>query len=582
MEEQTKDLSDYLVVLRRRKKQVLSTIGILFIVTLLVAFLLPPVYRSSATILIEEQEIPQDLVRSTITSYADQRIQVISQRVMTRANLMQIVEKYNLYPTDRKRKTTEELLEDMRKDIKLNLINANANDQRKGAAIAFTVSYEGETADSAQKVANELTSLYLNENLKNREQKTAETSAFLGEEAERLKKQIAESEAKLAVFKAKNMDSLPQLTQLNMSMRDRTDTEIREVDRQISSGEERKIYLESQLVQINPYTTPGEKYLNPDDRLKMLQSSYASMSGVYAPNHPDLVKMRREIEGLKKETGATTDLQDQLKKLSAMQGELASMREKYSEDHPDVVKFKKAVASLEESVKTKKTGSADTVTRKAENPAYISLQAQLDALRVEMKSLRVKREQLKAKLDSYETMLRQSPQVEREYLDLARDHENSVRRYQELKNKQMQAEVAQELEKGSKGERFSLIEPAQFPEKPSSPNRPAIVLIGLALSVGGGIGYANVMSGLGNSVSGSKALAGLIQAPLLGIVPYIENEADKKSRRRIRNVLAVSLVGGLVLIVLLIHFFWTPLDVLWYRILRVLEMYLPQASQKAS
>lgn len=586
MEEQVKGLSDYLVVLRRRKKQILSTMFVLFVVSLLVAFLMPPVYLSSATILIEEQEIPEDLVRSTITSYADQRIQVISQRVMTRANLMQIVEKYNLYPSDRKRKTTEEILENMRRDIKLKLINADATDPRSGsksgATIAFTLSYESEAAASAQKVANELTSLYLNENLKNREQKTAETSAFLGEEAERLNKNIAETEAKLAIFKAKNMNRLPELTNLNMSMRDRTDSEIREVDRQISMGDERKIYLEAQLVQINPFTTPGEKFLNPDDRLKMLQSSYASLSGVYAPGHPDLVKMRREIEGLKKETGATTDVQDQLKRLSSMQGELASMREKYSEDHPDVSKLKKAVASLEESTKAKKSGSADTVTRKPENPSYIAFQAQLDALRGEMKALRAKREQLEGKLASYEEMLRQTPQVEREYLDLARDHENSVRRYQEIKNKQMQAEVAQELEKGSKGERFSLIEPPQLPEMPSSPNRPVIVLMGVILSIGSGMGYGFVMGGIDNSVSGSKALAGLIQAPLLGVVPYIENESDKKGRRNIRKVLVVSVLGGIVLILLLIHFFWTPLDVLWYRAMRVLEMYAPVAGQKAS
>lgn len=589
-EEQTKDLKDYLVALRRRKKQILSTMGVLFVVSILVAFLLPPVYRSTATILIEEQEIPTELVRSTITSYADQRIQEISQRVMTRANLMQLVEKYNLYPTERRRETSEEILERMRKDIKLDIISADVIDKRSGmktvATIAFTLAFNGETPDGAQKVANELTSLYLNENLKNRQQKSAETSTFLTEEAEKLSQHIAETEAKLATFKAKNMNRLPELAQLNMSLRDRTDSELMDVARQISMAEERKFYLEGQLAQINPGTfsvsASGERILNSEDRLKSLQSQYASLVGVYSPNHPDVVKMRREIEALKKETGSAGDTQEQMKRLTGLRGELATMREKYSADYPDAVKLKKSIASLEESIKKSTESSASASAKKPENPAYITLQAQLESATSELKSLNAKREELKAKMASYESSLQQTPQVEREYLDLNRDHENSVRRYQEIKAKEMEAQVAQELEKGSKGERFSLIDPPQLPEKPSSPNRPVIVLLGLILSIGGGVGYAGILESMDASVRGSKALIGLVRAPLLGIIPYMENDEDKKRAQKEKKTLVFSVVGGLVLLLLLIHFFWYPLDVIWYKAMRILEGYTPElGKQKA-
>lgn len=587
-EEQTKDLKDYLVALRRRKKQILSTMGVLFVVSLLVAFLLPPVYRSTATILIEEQEIPTELVRSTITSYADQRIQEISQRVMTRANLMQLVEKYNLYPSQRRRETSEEILERMRKDIKLDIISADVIDKRSGmktmATIAFTLTFNGETPDGAQKVANELTSLYLNENLKNRQQKSAETSTFLTEEAEKLSQHIAETEKKLAIFKAKNMNRLPELAQLNMSLRDRTDSEAMDVGRQISMAEERKFYLEGQLAQINPGTfsvsASGERILNSEDRLKSLQSQYASMAGVYSPNHPDVVKMGREIEALKKETGSSGDTQEQMKRLTALRGELATMREKYSEDHPDAVKLKKSIASLEESIKKSTESSASARAKKPENPAYITLQAQLESTVSELKSLNTKREELKAKMASYEAMLQQTPQVEREYLDLSRDHENSARRYQEIKAKEMEAQVAQELEKGSKGERFSLIDPPQLPEKPASPNRPAIVLLGLILSIGGGVGYAGILESMDASVRGSKALIGLVQAPLLGIIPYVENAEDKKRAQKERKILVFSVVGGIGILLLLIHFFWLPLDVVWYKAMRILEGYTPEMSKQ--
>ena len=186
-----RDIGDYLSALNRRKAPLLITAAVILSIVVLVALLLPPAYRSTATILIEQQEIPQDLVRPTITSYADQRIQVISQQVMTRANLMKIVDKYELYAPQRQKETVEEIIERMRKDIKLDLVTTDVTDRRLGgkmtATIAFTLSYDSVSPEKAQKVANELTSLYLNENLQSRKQKAEEVSSFLAEEAERFR-----------------------------------------------------------------------------------------------------------------------------------------------------------------------------------------------------------------------------------------------------------------------------------------------------------------------------------------------------------------------------------------------------------
>ena len=580
MEEQTKDLRDYWLFFQRRKKQIAVIMAALLTVSVVVAFLLPPTYRSTATILIEEQEIPSELVRSTITSYADQRIQVISQQVMTRANLMQVIEKYNLYPSKRKHETTEEILERIRKDIKLNIVSADVIDRRSGAkttaTIAFTLAYDSETAESAQKVANELTSLYLNENLKTRQQKSAETSSFLTEEASRLSAHISETETKLAVFKAKNQGRLPELTQLNLQLRDRTDSEIMEVDRQISSLEERKIYLDGQLAQMKPnspmISASGERILDSDERLKALQAQYASLSGVYSADHPDVIKMRREMAALQKDTGEAPDSQEQSKQLTRLRSELALANEKYSDDHPDVIKLKKAVAALESSIKNTPAHSEPQRFKKPENPAFIALQSQLEATAGELRSMRSKRNELKSKMTSYETRLEQTPQVEREYLDLSRDHENSLRRYQELKAKQSEAQVAQELEKDSKGERFSLIDPPQLPEKPNSPNRPAIMLFGVILSMGGGVAYAGVLESLDSSIKSSKELVSVLKAPLLSVIPYIENAQDRGRKRKGRGVVVAAIIAVILTVALVIHFFWIPLDVLWFALMRKLEM----------
>ena len=582
MEEQTKDLKDYLAVLRRRKKQILTTMGVLFLASALVAFLLPPSYRSTATILIEEQEIPPELVRSTVTSYADQRLQVISQQVMTRANLMQIIEKYNLYPSKRRRETSEEILDRMRKDIKFNLVSADVIDRRNGmkttATIAFTLAFDNDTPQGAQNVTNELTSLYLNQNIKTRKQKSAETSTFLTEEVSKLSKHISEIEAKLAAFKAKHGSSLPELTQLNMQLRDRTDSEIMETNRQISMLEERKFYLDGQLAQMKPntpmFSATGERIPDADERLKSLQAKYTSMAAVYSADFPDVVKMRREIAALKKETGGDSDYQEEAKQLTRMRTDLAVMRKKYSDDYPDVVKLKKAVAALEAA--NKKAAAADggepAKFKKPENPAYITLQSQLDSTVNELKSLRVKRGELQAKMESYESSIEQTPQVEREYLDLSRDHRDSLKRYQELKDKQMDAQVAQDLEKDSKGERFSLIDPAQLPEKPNSPNRPAILLLGFILSMGGGLAYAGVLESMDGSIKSSKGLAGLIKAPLLSVIPYIENAEDMRKQSKVKISVVAGAIASVIVIALLVNFLWMPLDVLWYVILRKLNM----------
>jgi succinoglycan biosynthesis transport protein ExoP len=578
--EEQKDFREYVSFVARRRWPMLFTAIVIVAVSAAVAVLLPPAYRSTATILIEEQEIPSDLVRTTISSFADQRIQVISQQVMTRSTLMQIVEKYDLYPKQRKRETTEEILERMRKDIKLDLVTADVGGRggsRSNAAIAFTLSYDSESPEKAQKVANELVTLYLNENLKNRQQQAKETSSFLAEEAERMATHISEIEGRLAQFKRLNMGRLPELAQLNLQIRDRTEAELADVVRQLQTVEERRFYLDAQLVQIKPnspmMSLTGERILGPEDRLRTLQAQYAGMTGIYGTEHPDMVRVRGEMEALKRETGKADDPQEKFKRLEKLRTELTALRERYAPDHPDVVKLTRSVDSLEESIANDATAEKGTVpVMKPENPAYISMQAQLDALNSEEKALRTKRIELKDKRDQYEKRIEQTPQTEREYLDLNRDHENSVVRYREIKAKQMEAEVAQQLEKDAKAERFSLIDPPQFPEKPRSPNRPAILLIGAVAALGGGVGYAGVLEGLDGSVKNPKQLTRTLQVPLLSVIPFMENDRERARRKKRWMLIVTAAMVGTIVLLVAVHFFVMPLEVLWYSILRRLQL----------
>jgi len=571
--ERGKEAREYLATLRRYKSQIVAVAAVLAVISFIVALALPPVYRSSATILVQEQEVPPDLVRSTITSFADERIQVISQQIMTRAVLLDLVEKHDLYRKYRDRATVDEILDRIRKDIKLSTVNADISDRRSGqrvnATIAFKISYDAPDPERAQKVADELVSLYLNENVKVRQQSVAETNAFLAQEADRLAGQMKAIEAKLADFKRRNVGRMPDSSAVNVQLAERTESELQRVEREMSLGQDRKLSLEAQLSVISPNVAPvagaGDRVQSSEERLRSLRAQYASVSSRYGPDHPDVRRLQREIAALGAHAG-TTENAESLKKLEA---EFVVLRDRYGDDHPDVLRVKRSIAALKASDVKASTGSsvpdkgriADAL-QTADNPAYIVLAAQLESTKRELAQLAALRDDLKAKQRSYDARLLQIPEVEREYAELTRDYSNAQTRYREIKAKQMQAEGAMELEKDSKAERFSLGEPANLPQTPFSPNRPAIALIGLIASVGGGLGIALLRDAIDPSVKGPRELVRIVRFPILTAIPYIETQADRVGRRRRSLAQAGAYLAMGLILVLGVHFLAKPIPAL--------------------
>ncbi len=582
--ENNKDLKYYLAALSYRKGRVLLIAVFVFIASATVAFGLPPVYRSTATILIEEQDIPPDLVRSTVTSYADQRIQVISQRVMSRNNLKSIIEKYGLYAEEARIETSERIIERMRKDVSLEILSSDVIDPRSGrptqATIAFSISYDSRDPAMAQRVANELVSLYLTENIRNRTQKAEETSEFLREEAGRLSRKLADLEARMARFKERNSGNLPQQMGLNLQLLERTERDIRELKSEIVSLEERKIYLEGQLAQIDP-TVPivsatGERVMDPASRLKILEIQYISESSRYAPEHPNVVKLRMEIDALKRQIGNVSTADERMKELTNLKTEIVLLREKYASDHPDVVRLSRAITALErELIDSTLDEPMRKVETTPENPAYISLQAQLQAVDTQLRAQKIQLSQLKEKLAVYEARLMEAPQVEMEYQALFREQQNTLQRYNEIKAKQMEAQVAQELERESKGERFTLIDPPQLPEMPVKPNRMAILFLGLVLSLGGGFGYAAMSENLDTTIRDARTMRMLTGITPLASIAYIETKADLKKQHTRMIFLLTVVFASLALLLIAVHVYVKPLDVIWFSVGRkISEMFI--------
>lgn len=557
MERHALDLSDYLVVLQRRKWYLIIPALVVFMAAIGIAFGLPAIYRSTATILIEQQDIPQDLVRSTVTSYATERIQIISQRVMTRENLWDIAQKFNLYPDERRSNDIGAIVAMVRENIDINMVSADVVDPKSGragkATIAFDLSFQSRDPVAAKNVVDEMVALYLDANAKIRSQMAAETSAFLAEEANRLSTHIAELEAQLAAHKEKNVGQLPQLMNLNMNLLDRTERELEDVQRGISDLEERKVFLESQLAQLEPNT--GD---SPEGRLRALQMAYLKASSIYAPDHPDIINMRREIETLRAQVGhadATGGLEQQILKV---QGDLAAAREKYSEDHPDVVALKKSLATLNEELEKSRASGNGIVTSEfqPDNPAYVSTRTQLESLKITLASALERRDRLKDRLADYENRIVQTPKVEQEGLAIEREYDNAVRKYHELKQNLLEAQVSEQLEQENRGERFSLIEPAYVPTSPDSPNRPGILLLGTVLSLVCGLGIAATAEFLDQNVRGSRGIAMLMGAPPIVSIPYIDVDggAVRVTHNRIM-VMGIVVLTLLILGLIIIQFF---------------------------
>lgn len=574
--EQTQNVKEYLEIFQRRRKVILLTFGILLSGVLAVALLWPPTYKSTATILIEEQEVPSDLVRSTITSYADQRIETIKQQVMSRASLWKVMEQFGLYDDQQIQSPSEELVKAFVNNITVEVINADVVDKRtqhaKKATIAFTVAYQNRSAVLAQKVTSELTNLFLGANIKSRERQAQETTSFLQQEAENLEKHISKIDAKIAAFKHRANGALPELMQLNQQLLNQADRELVDVEQQIRSLDERKAYLEGELASIKPnlplLSITGERILDSPDRLRALRAEYAGASANLSPDHPDIIKMKQEIEALEKEIGGGADVEEVSKRLVDARASLASDLDRLGSDHPDVVQARRKIVALEQEVRRLKETPRRLPQLKPENPAYINLQAQLNSVVSSLEALRKTRGDIKRRLQGYATRLERGPQIEPEYLLLTRDRDTSAQKYQDIRSRLMEAKVSEGLEVQRIGERFSLLNPPNLPGKPDKPNRLAIVLLGFILALGGSIGSGVAAESLDHSIRTPNQLVSLTQQFPLAVIPFMPNEADLREAVARRWIMKGAGVGAFVTILLLVHIFVTPLDVLWLNAMR--------------
>lgn len=516
MDKEVKTAQDYFDILKRRRWSIIVPASAVFITAVIVAFCWQPVYRSTATILIEEQEVPREYVNTAVATFADQRLQSINQRIMGTTKLLEIITKFKLYDDLKKKWTTEEIIDKMRKDIKFNMVSADVIDPRTGqprpATIAFTVSYNGNNPVVVQQVASELTSLYLEENLKDREKQSLGTSKFLEDEMKTVQSQLADFDSQIKTYKQGHLNSLPELTQMNLQSLETLEREIVSLNYQLRTLKERESNIQSELS-----TMPTD-----------------------AGNQD---KMR----------------------LSELRVRLGEMKTRLTDEHPDVIKTKGEIAEL---MKQLRGAGRDTADNKPDNPAYITLSTQLAGIRSEIESAKRQIETLARKRDDYQRRISASPGVEEGYKNILVQRNNLQLKYDDLSKKFMEAKVSNGMEKEQKGERFTLIDAARLPEKPVSPNIPAILFIGLVLSLGSGVSVALFNEQGDQTARTPEMLARATSFPVLAGIPEIvtwEDIARDKLKRR-RAIICILLF--LVVSPLLFHFLVMDLDVFWAKALR--------------
>ncbi len=523
-EDEVKTFKDYIQIARRRKYFIIIPMLLLLALSSLIALILPPVYRSEATILIEQQHIPIELVKSTVVSFADERIQQIKQKIMRIDSINRMITKFNLYSEQAGKLSPTEFSETFAKNVLVDVVSADVISQgrKSKATLAFTISFDHKNPVIAQKVANELVTLFLSENARSRTERAKETTKFLYEESKKYRKRIQIIENKIAEYKDNYSQSLPELLPVSMSSISRIEAELQQLRLQENMLKERQSNIRSQMAMTSSASNNASKQ----------------------------------------------DQQEIVLSLPALKAKYSSLLSKYSKSHPDV----KAVSRKIENYNENDNKGSSNFNEGAGNPIFLQLRSELSVAGVELKNIGQRRLHLNEALQKLEVNISQTHQVERGYNDLLRDLEGNKKKYNELKAKHMDAKLAQTLEEEQKAEKFSILEPPRVPTVPEKPNRLKIIVMGLMLSIFAGLGSGYLVESMDGSIRGQKALTKITGFEPLVVVPYIINDEDLvKTRKNIINFSII--VGGIVLsMILAIHFLYMSLDLLWYKILHKFEM----------
>ncbi|MBS3917342.1 MAG: hypothetical protein KG012_00500 [Deltaproteobacteria bacterium] len=513
--EKSFDIHDYIEIFWRRIWYIAIPFVLILSGAVLYAVTSPKEYRSATLILVTPQKVPESFIRPTVTSKIEDRLQSIGQEIMSRTRLERLISELKLYPEEAKSKSKEEVYELMRKNIRVEI---------KGKEGYFTISYIGKDPRVVTTVTNKLASLFIEENLKLREQQAQGTSEFVMIELNATRVKLEEQEKTVTHFKRQFMGELPEQREANLKVLEQLQLQSQRIGENIRAAHDRKLIIQKQLA----------------DTELLIASSIKKEEGFLSSSSPiQTEKVSRSV------------VRDPLEvQLEQMKYYLIDLQSKYTEKHPDIMIAKKRISELEARIERERSekGAAEKkesesnivttplsppkiVTKKEEkeavklNPRYKEMENQLIATELEINRLKEDEEKMKAQITKYRERIENTPMRELAMTNLNRDYQNTKDLYQTLLRKSEEAQQAENLERRQKGEQFKIIDPGRIPEKPFRPDIPKILLFGVLIGLGSGFGLAFFREQMDRSFRDAEDLEATLGFKVLANIPTIQKEA---------------------------------------------------------
>lgn len=473
-------LSDYLDIARRRWKLVLIPSVVLPILVLLVSLRIPKIYKSETLILVEPQKIAADYVKPTISGDVTDRLQTISQQILSRTRLQKVIDQFGLYQKERATKSQEEIIDAMRADITVDIV-ADPRPERKSIG-GFRVAYFGRDPHTVQLVAQQLAALFIEENLKVREQQSEGTTEFIENEVVKTKTLLDQQEADIRRFKSEHMGSLPEQQNANLQLISQLQALLQTNNDALSRADQQRIYLESMLATLEKSSDETPK-TELQSQLDTARGNLAAAERIYKPGHPDVQRLRSQVSALESQAAATRDKSPSVSAGSPYQ-----------------------------------------------------LRSQLMATNQEIKQRRARQGQIESQMRALQGRIESLPAVEMRFAELNRDYESTRAQYKILLEKKGASSMAAEMERRAKGEQFRVLDPANLPQMPVKPNLLQVNMLGLLGAIGFGCVLAGLAEARDQALHSRKDAEYYLGVPVLIQLPELQAIRSGLSRDEPRSV----------------------------------------------
>lgn len=453
------------------------------------AHFLPKRYTSQTLVLVEQPTVPGDYVKPVITQDVNQRLATMQQQILSRTRLEPVIQQFGLFAKDIKDVSIEDLVQRLRDAISVTPIRAMSGTEGRQLP-GFNIAVVFDDPHLAQQICSTITSMFVEANLKLRQELSDQTTQFLGKQLEDAKSKLDDQDAKLAAFQRLHIGSLPDESQTNLSVLTELNTQLDAVTQALGRAHQDKSFAESVLAQ-------------------HLAAWQASQVG---PN-PDSLE----------------------RQLAAQEQQLSELQSKYTDDHPDVIKAKSNIETLNQKIANaqggEKTSQADGQTKSVVEPPEIqNLRAQIFQLEQGIKQRTAQQEEIQRQIKLYQARVESSPTIEQEYKELTRDYQTALAFYNDLLIKRDQSSMANDLERRQQGEQFQVLDPANLPDKPSFPNKQLFALGGFGAGLGAAISLVLLIEILDTSLHSKQSVENVLQLPVLATIPVIQGPSNKRVR----------------------------------------------------